>query len=167
MGCCTDSQLYEERIRRFPKERWARLGKAARKLFGDRPSPRNWDGFTKTPTPRAYSSTHRRHHDSRVWPGRIFKLAAQSRCPESINAEHLYRDGCWIESMLAGFTTIENLGPPEHGCSMSSSSQAEPRHSEHLMGLNTVAPRRWGSPSTRRPQQFHDSGCPTPVGICR
>ena len=30
LGYCTDPQLYERRIRSFPKERWALLGKVTR-----------------------------------------------------------------------------------------------------------------------------------------
>ena len=67
--------------------------------------------------------------------------------------------------MLAGLIAIEDLDQPEHGCSMSSSSQAEPRHSEHLVGLNTVTPRRWGSTLVSGQPARLPLDCPTLVGV--
>ena len=113
LGYCTDSQLHEGRIRSFPKERWALLGKVARDLFGDGLDPRNWDRFTKTLAPRAYSITRWHHPDFGVRLSQVFNLAAQTRCPESVNVEYLYQEARWIEYTLAGFITIKDLDPPE------------------------------------------------------
>ena len=113
LGYCTDSQLYEGRIRSFPKERWAILGKVARDLFGDGLDTSNWDRFTKTLAPRTYSITRWHHRDYGVHLGQVFNLAAQTRCPESIDVGYLYQEARWIEGMLAGFIIIEDLDPPE------------------------------------------------------
>ncbi len=113
LGYCTDSQLYEGRIRSFPKERWALLGKVARDLFEDGLDTRNWDRFTKILAPSTYSITRWHHHDFGVRLSQVFNLAAQTRCPESIDVGYLYQEARWIEGMLAEFIIIEDLDPPE------------------------------------------------------
>ena len=96
----------------FPKARWGLMSKVAKCLFMDGLDPRNWSRFTKITAQRAFSIANYYHHDFGVRLGRVYNLAAETRCPESVYVGDLYQGARWMETELWTFKPI-SLDPPE------------------------------------------------------